>query len=124
VAPGDAGTCLSLQRLLKHRDHIVALDAVDVEALGPALQNAVVDSVLMAWIGEGEAEMQVAELADVLALVVGDQELLDTLGNVVEELFARAGLELLRQSVLGLVDVVLALFLGQFDLADTQVGAA
>jgi len=110
---------LPLQRLLKHRHHIVALDSIDVETLGPALKNAVVDSILMAWIGEGEAEMQVAELADVLALMVGDQELLDALGNVVEEFFTRAGLELLRQSVLGLIDVVLALFLGQFNLADT-----
>jgi len=110
-----------LQDLLEEGHDVLALDAVNVEALGPALQDAVVDVVLGGRVGEGEAEGQGAQL---LAVVVLLDELLQAVGQVLPQLLGGAGLELLGHAVLGLGDVEAALLLGQDDLADAQVGAA
>ena len=116
----DGHTAL-LEGLLERRDNVLALDTVNVEALGPALEHAVVDVVLAGGVGEGEAERELVEL---LALVVVLDELLEAVGDVTPELIGVAGLELLGHAVLGLDDVELALLLGKVDLADTEVGAA
>ena len=116
----DGHTAL-LEGLLERRDNVLALDTVNVEALGPALEHAVVDVVLAGGVGEGEAERKLVEL---LALVVVLDELLEAVGDVAPELLGVAGLELLGHAVLGLDDVELALLLGEVDLADTEVGAA
>lgn len=116
----DGHTAL-LEGLLERRDNVLALDTVNVEALGPALEHAVVDVVLAGGVGEGEAERKLVEL---LALVVVLDELLEAVGDVAPELLGVAGLELLGHAVLGLDDVELALLLGKVDLADTEVGAA
>ena len=116
----DGHTAL-LEGLFERRDNVLALDTVNVEALGPALEHAVVDVVLAGGVGEGEAERELVEL---LALVVVLDELLEAVGDVAPELLGVAGLELLGHAVLGLDDVELALLLGEVDLADTEVGAA
>ena len=116
----DGHTAL-LEGLFERRDNVLALDTVNVEALGPALEHAVVDVVLAGGVGEGEAERKLVEL---LALVVVLDELLEAVGDVAPELLGVAGLELLGHAVLGLDDVELALLLGEVDLADTEVGAA
>ncbi|KAI7242209.1 Hexokinase [Hortaea werneckii] len=57
----DGHTALR-QRLLEWRDDVLALNTVDVKALGPTLQYAVVDVVLCSWVGEGEAKRQLFQL--------------------------------------------------------------
>jgi len=116
----DGHTAL-LEGLLKRRDDVLALDTVNVEALGPALEHTVVDVVLAGGVREGEAER---ELVKLLALVVVFDELLEAVGDITPKLIGVASLELLGHAVLGLDDVELALLLGEVDLADTEVGAA
>lgn len=116
----DRHTAL-LERLLERRDDVLALDAVDVEALGPALKHTVVDVVLTGRVGESETKGKLVEL---LALVVVLDELLEAVGDVAPELVGVASLELLGHAVLGLDDVELTLLFGKVNLANTKVGAA
>lgn len=116
----DGHTAL-LESLFEGRHDVLALDAVNVETLGPALEDAVVDVVLGGGVGEGETKRELVEL---LALVVVLDELLETVGDVAPKLVGVTGLELLGHAVLGLDDVELALLLGKVDLANTEVGAA
>lgn len=109
-----------LEGLLERRDNVLALDTVNVEALGPALEHTVVDVVLAGGVGEGETEGKLVEL---LALVVVLNELLQAVGDVTPKLVGVAGLELLRHAVLGLDDVELSLLFGKVNLANTEVGA-
>lgn len=114
------GHAALLESLLERRDDVLALDAVDVEALGPTLKNTVVDVVLAGGVGEGETERELVEL---LALVVVLDELLEAVGDIAPKLIGVAGLELLGHAVLGLDDVELALLLRKVDLTNTEVGA-
>ena len=114
------GHAALLESLLERRDDVLALDAVDVEALGPTLENTVVDVVLAGGVGEGETERKLVEL---LALVVVLDELLKAVGDIAPKLVGVAGLELLGHAVLGLDDIELALLLRQVDLTNTEVGA-
>jgi hypothetical protein len=116
----DGDTALG-QSLLEGRNNVLTLNAVNVEALGPSLQNTVVDVVLSGRVGEGETKRKLVKL---LALVVVFDELLQTIGDVAPKLVGGTGLELLGHAVLGLDDVELSLLLGQVDLTDTEVGAA
>lgn len=110
-----------LQDVLQRGNDILALDTVNVKALGPALQNSMVDVVLSGRVGEGEAQGQ---LGEILILVMVLDELLQTIGNVLPQLLSGTGAELLGHLILGLGDVESALLLGQGDLANAQVGAA
>jgi hypothetical protein len=114
----DGHTTL-LESLLERRDDVLALNTIDVEALGPALKDTVVDVVLAGRVGEGETERKLVEL---LALVVVLNELLEAVGDIAPELIGVASLELLGHAVLGLDDVELALLLRQVDLANAEVG--
>jgi hypothetical protein len=99
----------------------MALDTVNIKALCPALQNTVVDIVLCRGIRKGEAQWQGREL---LILVMVFNKLLQAVGNILPELLGGASLELFWNSVLRLRDIKLSALLGQFDFANTQVGAA
>ena len=105
----------------EERDDVVAFDAFDVETLGPALQHAVVNVVLLRGVGKGEAE---GDGVQVLVFVVVLDELLQAVGNVFPELVRLAGLELFGHAVFGLDNVELAFFFGQDDFADAEIRAA
>ncbi len=107
---------------LEHGDNILALNAINIKALGPSLQDTFVNVVLRGWVGKGETQRQ---CSNVLAVtMMSFEELVKTVGNVLPELIALASLELLGHLVLGLNDVELGLLFGEGDLADAKVGAA
>lgn len=109
------------QGVLEHGYDVMSLDAVDVEAFGPPLQDAVVDVVLRGRVRKREAEGHVVEI---LAMMVVFDELLQAVGDVLPQFFRLARLELFGHAVFGLGDVKFALFLRQRDFADTEVRAA
>ena len=109
-----------LQSLLQHRNHILALNAINVKSLGPPLQNTMVDVVLRGRVGESETQRQMGQF---LILVVSLEELLKAVGDILPQLIGGAGPELIRQAVFRLGDVEATLLLRQTDFTDTQVGA-
>ena len=118
----ERGAYTLSQGSLEQRNNVLALDTSDVETLGPTLQNTLVDVVLRGRVGESETKGQVVN--DLVAVaVVSLDELVEAVGDVVPELIAVSGLELLGHAVLGLNDVELRLLVGQGDLTDTEVGA-
>lgn len=106
---------------LEHGDDVLALNAVDVETFGPALENTMVYVILSGRVRESETKRETGQL---LATVVRLNELLETVGNVLPEFLGVSGLEILGHAVLGLDDVEFALRVGQDDLADSEVGSA
>ena len=137
VVGGDEGSCrvvdeggefdgevAGLEGGVEEGGDVVAFDARDVEAFGPALEDAVVNVFLGGRVGEGEAEGDVARFFEVFDFVVVFDELLDAVGNVFPEFFACAGLEFFGHLVLGLYYLKLSLCFGEDDLADSEIGAA
>jgi hypothetical protein len=110
-----------LQCRFELRDDVMALDAVNIKPLGPALQNALVDILLGHGVRKGKAEGQ---LLEILVAVMSVDKLLQTVGDVAPQLFGLAVLELLGHAELGLDVVKLAKLVEELDLADAQVGAA
>lgn len=80
-----------------------------------------VDVFLRSWVGEGKTQRQ---LGQVFAFVVGLDELLQAVGDVLPQLLGGASLELLRHPVLGLGDIKASLLFCQGNLANAQVGPA
>ena len=77
----DLDTILACNRLRKHGDDIVALDASGAEALGPRDQRRRVDRVLRAWKGEGKATLD-----QTIGIAHTRDEIAHALGNVIEQL--------------------------------------
>jgi len=77
--------------------------------------------VLGGWVGECETQVH---LADIITLVVGIDEVLEAVGDILPKLIGASSLEFLGHLVLGLDDVKLGLLLGESDLADTEVSSA
>ena len=109
------------EHLLKLRNDVMTLDAVNVKAFCPALQDALIDGILGSGIGEGETQGQLAQF---LALVMVVYKLLETIGNVLPQFICIARLEFFGHSVLGLDDFKRAFFFCQVDLTHAQVGSA
>ena len=106
---------------LKGRNDVLTFHTINVEAFGPALEDAMVDVVLGGRIGKGETERELLNL--LIAMVILD-ELLQAVGNIGPQLVGGACLELLRHAVFGLYDVKFTLFFSEGDFADAEVGAA
>lgn len=94
----------------------MTLDTVDIEALGPALQNTVIDVLLSRGVGESETEGQLGEVS---FLVVVLDELLQAVGDVLPQFIGGSSAQLLGHLIFGLCDIESALLLGQGNFANT-----
>lgn len=72
-----------LENTLQHRHDVVSLHAINIESLGPALQPTMVNVVLCRRVREGKPQRQSGQ---VLVMVMGIQELLQTIGNILPQL--------------------------------------
>lgn len=108
-----------LEHSLQGRNNVLALHTVDIESLGPSLQDTVVNVFLSGGVRKGETEGQ---LGQVLILVVELNELLQAVGNVLPQLLGSTGPQLIGHLVFGLCDFKGTLGVCQGNFANAQVG--